>query len=83
MMILVDVFFPELEKAFDFQLDETVPAWDVMEEIASIVAQNNARHCSTKEHRMLLYCVETGRQINLNQTLAENGVCAGNRLLLI
>lgn len=82
-MILVDVVFPELGKTIDFQLDENVLAWDVMEEIAGIAAQNSARHYLPKKHRVLLYCMETDRQIDLNHTLRENGVRAGNRLLLI
>jgi hypothetical protein len=81
-MILVDVTFPELEQTVDFQLDESVPCWDIAEDIADMAARHFGREYA-HSGQVLLYAVETASQLNLNLSLKENGVQSGNRLLLI
>lgn len=82
-MILIDVFFPELDRTIDFQVDETVRAWDIAEELAGMAAQSSGRSFSQKEHCVLLYSAEKGCQLDPGRTLKGNGIQSGDKLILI
>ena len=82
-MILVDVVFPELDQAIDFQLDETVQGWDIVEEIASIAAKFSSRSYEPGSTNALLYSVDKQRMLDLNRSLKSNGIRSGDKLLFI
>lgn len=82
-MILVDVFFPELNRTIDFQLDETARGWDVLEELSEMAARSSGRSFSPEANPVALYSVDRRCAINLGVSLRRNGVQSGERLLLI
>lgn len=82
-MILVDVFFPELDRTIDFQLDETIRSWDVLEEIAGMAAQSCGRTFSPEKDNVMLYSIDKRRAVDLSVSLQHNGIQSGEQLLLI
>lgn len=82
-MILVDVRFPELDRTIDFQLNEDVRGWEIAEEISAMAARSCRRSCGHNKNAVLIYSMDQKRQIDLNRTLRENGVCSGERLLYV
>lgn len=82
-MILVDVVFPELDRAIDFQLDEDARGWDIAEEIAVMAAGSCGRSFHAAESAVLLYSVDSHRRLDLNRSLRENGIRSGERLLFL
>lgn len=81
-MILVDITFPELNETIDFQLDENVSCWDVLEDVSDLVAKRYGRQYS-RDGVVLLYSAEQRTRLDLNQSLKANGVQSGDRLLLL
>lgn len=82
-MILVDVVFPELDKIIDFQFDENIRGWDIAEEIMGMAAKSCGRDFSPEKTTVLLYSVDRSRQLDMDRTLKENGIHAGERLLVL
>lgn len=82
-MILVDVFFPELNRNIDFQLDENVRGWEIAEEIATMAGRSCGRSFEAEENAILLYSMDTRQGLNLDCSLKENGVKSGDRLLFV
>lgn len=83
-MILVDVFVPALNEQFDFKLDEYAFIADVVEQIGDILTEGSGEQDAESSKRDLLLC-DDGRKcmLPLNQTLKQNGVGNGSRLVLI
>lgn len=82
-MILVDVKFPELDRTIDFQLNEDIRGWEIVEEIAAMAARSAGRSCEPNVRAAALYSVDESRRIDLDRTLRENGVRSGERLLYV
>lgn len=82
-MILVDVTFPELDRTIDFQLNEDVRAWDIAEEIASMVAASMGKVYSSQHSTIRLYAADRQRALNMSVSLRDNGIHSGDRLLFI
>ena len=82
-MILVDVVFPELDRIIDFQIDESVRGWDILEEITGMAAQSCGKSFSVTEQCVVMYSVDRECQIDLSKSLKSNGIRSGDRLLLI
>lgn len=82
-MILVNVFFQEINRSYDFRIDEKSKIEKVIEDMAEMIA--------LKEHLtmadcpgMYLLCGKSAERIfNPDTTLAENGVSTGDTLLLV
>lgn len=82
-MILVDVVFPELNQTIDFQVDENIRSWEILEEIAAMAAQSSGKTFSILEQNVMLYSVDRCCQIDLSRSLKSNGIHSGDRLLVI
>lgn len=82
-MVLVDVYIPSVDETFDFMLDETAGADQIMLEIYEMVAKK--MNSSTEEgiDEFLLYHMTTGKLVERGRTLAESGVRDGSRLMLL
>lgn len=82
-MILLEVFVPMLNRGFDFQVDENGLVEDVTEEIAETVCQS--QQCVLKgKYEDLILCKNSNHRILAAQmTLADAGICTGDRLILL
>lgn len=81
-MILIDVQIPVLDRIYDFELDEDSMAGVLMEEIIALI--------SKKEHltvnggkEMYLYSLGQENVLKNDRTLRQQGICDGDRLILI
>lgn len=82
-MIMVDVYFPELGRTIDFQVDDTIRALEVVEEIADVAAQYTGRAFAPEQDTVVLYSVDKRRALDLQHSLKFNGIASGERLLVI
>ncbi|MCC8151643.1 MAG: EsaB/YukD family protein [Lachnospiraceae bacterium] len=82
-MILVDVYVPAVNEQYDFKVDEDVPIAHVAEEIGEILTAGRAQ----RDEEMigdLLLCDDSRKVIlPMNETLKQNGIGNGSRLVLI
>ena len=81
-MILVEVYFKELNQEYDANLDETLPVGSLIDSLVELIAQKE--HLTlAKQPGMFLMCDgEQKRILHPQTTLSENGICAGQKLLL-
>lgn len=82
-MILLEIYFQELNQEYDVNVDEKLPIGSVTESLAELIAQKEHLPLA-KQPGMFLLCEPKAKQIFHPQTtLAENGIRAGQRLLLL
>lgn len=82
-MILVNVFFQELNKDYDFLIEEQASTGWVIREMVQTIAQKELLTVKKGEEFYLL-CKKNSRTImHPATTIAENGVRAGDTLLLV
>lgn len=81
-MILIEVYFPLLNRSYDFELDENSSVSQTAEEMISMISVRE--HCTPPEHkeRYELFDVRERRRIAREKTFAEEGICSGQRLIL-
>lgn len=79
-MILVDVQVPALDRVYDFELDEDSQTGRLAEEIAALIA---AWEKLPESSAMDLYGVRQETFLRWDETLKEQGVGDGDRLILI
>lgn len=82
-MILVDIYVPVLNKRYDFKLDEHAYISHIAEEVGELIIlkENSA---SKQQLQDLLLCDYQRRQVlPYDQTLDQNGIRSGSRLVLI
>lgn len=82
-MILVEVFVPSVDKTYDFQLNENVPAGMVIQEISEMVGQQEKTKIVGEVSKICLCSQEQERVMRRGRTLAEQGIVTGNRLILV
>lgn len=81
-MILVDVYVPAVDRVYDFWLDETKTAAVAAAGIAAMICQKEQWQLTGETGELSLWHSAQKRLAD-NLTLAENGIWAGERLLLI
>lgn len=82
-MILVELYFQELNQQYDVHLDETLPIGSLLDSLVELISQKEHLPMS-KEAGMFLLCdTDTKRILHPETTLAENGIRSGQRLLLL
>lgn len=81
-MILVEVYVAELNRSYDFKLDETVAVEQVIEDMVGMISQKEYLSQSSQAGRFLLCSREKGRVLPLNSTLSAEGITSGSSLLL-
>lgn len=82
-MILVEVYFQELNQEYDVHLDISLPIGSITESLVELIAQKEHLTLAKKPGLFLLCDPKSGRILHPQTTLSENGICAGKRLLLL
>lgn len=80
-MILVDIQVPMLDRVFDFELDEEAETGKLIEDISLLIARQEHLNCKNIEN-MCLYALGQEGIIEKTRTLKQQGVKAGDRLIL-
>lgn len=81
-MILVDIHVPAMDKTFDFELDEEMPAGRITEKIKSLVACQEQIGFD-QEEKMFIYSLGKEKVLSDAYTLKEQGIENGERLVLL
>lgn len=82
-MILTEVYFAEMNKSYDFRLEEDAPVGQLIEDMVSKIAQIE-RIPLSKHPGFFILCRKRDRRIFDHMiSLAGHGVCSGDRLMLI
>ncbi|MCC8029406.1 MAG: EsaB/YukD family protein [Lachnospiraceae bacterium] len=81
-MILVDIYVPSVNEQYDFKVDENAYIANVVEEIGDILT---AGHTKKEDAVRDLILCDAGRGaiLPMDQTLKQNGIGNGSRLMLI
>ena len=82
-MILVELYFQELNQEFDAHLDETLPIGSLIDSLVELIAQREHLSLSKKPGLFLLCDSESKRILHPQTTLSENGIHSGQKLLLL
>ena len=82
-MIVVDIFVPSVDKEYDFQLNENMPIYTVIEEISEMIGQKE--HSQIVGSVELLQLCDSEKQcvLHKNKTLLECGITTGKSLILV
>ena len=81
-MILVDIQIPMLDKVLDFELDEESEVGKLIEDISLLAAQQESLTCRNVEN-MCLYALGQEEILEKDKSLKQQGIRAGDRLILI
>ena len=82
-MILVDIFVPSIDMNYDFQLNDTVPVSQVIEEIAQMIEQKEHMKVMGDIRNLMLCNRYTNEILNPGISLRENEVKSGYSLMLV
>lgn len=82
-MILLELYLQELNQEYDVHLDETLPVGSIIDSLVELIAQKEHLALAKKTGLFLLCDYKTKRILHPQTTLSENGICAGQRLLLL
>lgn len=82
-MILVDIFVPSVNKIYDFQLNETMPIYMIIEEITEMIGQKERVAIVGDTKEVMLCDRKTHRVLEKNRTLAECNIMTGQSLILV
>lgn len=82
-MIMVELFFQELNQQYDVRLDETLPIGSLLDSLVELISQKEHMILSKNTGMFLLCDTDSGRILHPETTLSENGICSGQRLLLL
>lgn len=80
-MILVDIQVPALDQVYDFELDEESETEILIEDILALIARQEHLVCKNSED-MCLYALRQKCVLKKNKSLMQQGVRAGDRLVL-
>ncbi len=80
-MILVDVQVPMLDQVFDFELNEEMEVEKVIKDISLLAAKQENLICKNGRE-MCLYVLGQEKLLERNISLRQQGVRAGDRLVL-
>ena len=82
-MILLELYFQELNQAYDVQLDENLQVENLIEDLVELISQKEHMATSKNPGFFLLYDDATKRVVHPKTTLSENGIRSGQRLILL
>ena len=82
-MILLELYFQELNQEYDVHLDETLPVDGLIEGLVALIAQKEHLTLSKNPGLFLLCDVASERILHPQTTLSENGIRSGQRLMLL
>ena len=82
-MILVEVQVPALCRRYDFELEETVPVRLLLPEMIEAICQKERLSYSETPQGLSLYLQDRHTRLNAAGTLLQNGVCGGQKLILV
>lgn len=82
-MIIVNVVFGEMNKEYDFKVDETEPISLLVDEMVGMIAEKE--HLNLSKHSgLFLLCDQQKRKVfDSDSTLAQQQVAYGDTLFLI
>lgn len=80
-MILVDIQVPALDQVYDFELDEKSRGEELLREVCQLLTGKEKLRGGSDS--MCLYSVRLGEVLKEDQSLEEQGVREGDRLILI
>lgn len=80
-MILVDIQTPALDKIYDFELDGEQQTGRVLEEIIALILQRE-NLAGEPEGKLRLYAMRQEKILSEKETLEQQGVEDGDRLVL-
>ncbi|MDO4623186.1 MAG: glutamyl-tRNA amidotransferase [Eubacteriales bacterium] len=81
-MILVDIEVPSLDSIYNFNLDENAAISSIIEEVVSVIAQMWQQE-NIQAGGFLLSEPSKGSILDPDASLAEYGIAAGAKLLLV
>lgn len=82
-MILTEVYFAEMNKSYDFRLEEEAPVGQLVEDIVSKIAQIERIPLSKHPGFFILCRKRDSRIFDNTASLAVQGICSGDKLMLI
>ncbi len=82
-MILVDIYVPSLDAAYDFQLDENTPVKALTVEIGEMLGKKYKAVPDQERQRFVLCSYEQKAILPSEKTLYMCGIRSGSRLLLV
>ena len=82
-MILVDIYVPVLDEIYDFHLDEHTEIGILIEEAAEMICQKEQCPLKGSAEDLSLWKLDSRYLLSRRNTLAEAGVTAGDKLLLV
>ena len=81
-MLLVDIRILAIDRTFDFELDENTRVDVLLEDILALTAQKEHILCKNPE-AVYLYGMEQEAVLKREESLEQQGVQTGDRLILI
>ena len=81
-MLLVDIQILAIDRTFDFELDENTRVDVLLEDILALTAQKEHILCKNPEP-VYLYGMEQEAVLKREESLEQQGVQTGDRLILI
>ncbi|MCI8667679.1 MAG: hypothetical protein HFG82_13610 [Dorea sp.] len=82
-MIIIDVEVPLLDKKYDVQIDESIPVYEVKEEITDMICRKEQCVLVGKIERLLIWDMQSGKRLDEKLTAWESGLVTGSRLMLV
>lgn len=81
--MIVEIYVPALDKEYEFLLDNNAVTSIVTDEITSVICEKEQCEIAGESENLMLFHVPTGKKLIQNLSLYENGVIAGDRLILV
>lgn len=82
-MIMVEIYFGELNRSYDFRVEENVAVAQLVEDIVGKIAQLE-RIPVGKDPGVFVLCSKRDKRIfDRDTTLAQNGIRSGDRIMLV
>lgn len=82
-MIMVEIYFAELNRTYDFRVEENVAVAQLVEDVVGKIAQLE-RIPVEKDPGVFILCSKRDRRIfDRDTTLAQNRICSGDQIMLI
>lgn len=82
-MILIDIYVPALDEAYDFHVDEHTEIGTIIEEAAEMICQKEQCPLKGNAGELTLWKSDGRYMLSRGNTLQSAGVRAGERLLLV
>lgn len=81
-MIAVDIQVPNLNRTYDFELDEEMKTGELLKKIVQTISEKESLE-DCREDEMLLYDLSRETVLAENRSLRQQGVKSGEQLYLI